>query len=495
MENLYDDDDDADADDLDRNYFNDGNISSYDDVQAITPKTQPVSPSKTNESAVDFSKIHTGSPSSYNPGAKLDPSSLQTNKDSRTLGNGSIGFNKDREEITFSQEPYTPSERDYPVDKSKKKDDDDEQPKKKVRYMDSARFIIASVFIAVAIVAVVVVTVEYENTPDTRPRPSASSVDFQCILIPNDTTAAKKLKFNTTIEILCDYSEKIASDVYNSTLLMEFKPEYYLLQTQNAIEINHTLLPTTVQAGRWQISVSHPHRRIRILGDPVKCGGDGYFRITLIQKPNKIYPSDVNIQIESETSEVQLEVGQSEADGQYQITCSSTSDCTPAPITLLGSLGNKVVPLYGVNFTCIIKYNDYDGWSVSCTGSIPKSVVSSIDEITCRPILEDKKEADKTEAKVSKDVLLCNNDETCNFQCPKQNQDKYYSDPKFCNIFHRCVDERLYTAPCGKGTYFSTKTCACSHINDVIGENSCNTDGLRLKGGNDKELCDDSTRR
>nr|XP_034330325.1 uncharacterized protein LOC105322631 isoform X8 [Crassostrea gigas] len=490
MENLYDDDDDADADDLDRNYFNDGNISSYDDVQAITPKTQPVSPS-----AVDFSKIHTGSPSSYNPGAKLDPSSLQTNKDSRTLGNGSIGFNKDREEITFSQEPYTPSERDYPVDKSKKKDDDDEQPKKKVRYMDSARFIIASVFIAVAIVAVVVVTVEYENTPDTRPRPSASSVDFQCILIPNDTTAAKKLKFNTTIEILCDYSEKIASDVYNSTLLMEFKPEYYLLQTQNAIEINHTLLPTTVQAGRWQISVSHPHRRIRILGDPVKCGGDGYFRITLIQKPNKIYPSDVNIQIESETSEVQLEVGQSEADGQYQITCSSTSDCTPAPITLLGSLGNKVVPLYGVNFTCIIKYNDYDGWSVSCTGSIPKSVVSSIDEITCRPILEDKKEADKTEAKVSKDVLLCNNDETCNFQCPKQNQDKYYSDPKFCNIFHRCVDERLYTAPCGKGTYFSTKTCACSHINDVIGENSCNTDGLRLKGGNDKELCDDSTRR
>lgn len=473
MENLFDDDDADDADDLDRNYFNDGNISS----------------------AVDFSKIHTGSPSSYNPGAKLDPSSLQTNKDSRTLGNGSIGFNKDREEITFSQEPYTPSERDYPVDKSKKKDDDDEQPKKKVRYMDSARFIIASVFIAVAIVAVVVVTVEYENTPDTRPRPSASSVDFQCILIPNDTTAAKKLKFNTTIEILCDYSEKIASDVYNSTLLMEFKPEYYLLQTQNAMEINHTLLPTTVQAGRWQISVSHPQRRIRILGDPVKCGGDGYFRITLIQKPNKIYPSDVNIQIESETSEVQLEVGQSEADGQYQITCSSTSDCTPAPITLLGSLGNKVVPLYGVNFTCIIKYNDYDGWSVSCTGSIPKSVVSSIDEITCRPILEDKKEADKTEAKVSKDVLLCNNDETCNFQCPKQNQDKYYSDPKFCNIFHRCVNERLYTAPCGKGTYFSTKRCACSHINDVIGENSCNTDGLRLKGGNDKELCDDSTRR
>lgn len=111
-----------------------------------------------------------------------------------------------------------------------------------------------------------------------------------------------------------------------------------------------------------------------------------------------------------ENSDVQLEVGQAEDDGNYKITCSSTSDCAPAPITLLGTLGNKVVPLYGVNFTCIISYNDYDGWSVSCDGSIPKSVVSSIDEITCRPILKDQTEANQTEAKVSKDVLLCRDD-------------------------------------------------------------------------------------
>lgn len=486
MENVFDDDDDDDN--LDKNYFNDGRVSkSYDDVDAITPHTQPVSPS-----AIDFSKIHTGSPSSYNPGSKLDPSSLQTKKDSRTLGNGFIGFNKDREEITFPQ-TYTPSERDDPIDKSKEKDDDDEKPRsrKKVRYMESARFIIASVFIAVVIVALVVVTLEYEKAPD--PKTSASSVDFQCVLNSTDTTATTKLKFNTTIEIWCDYSETVAIDIYNSTLLMEFKPEYYLLQTQNTIEINHSLLPSTVQAGRWQISVSS--RSIRIRGDPVKCGGEGYFNIALIQNPNKRFLSIVNIQIESEASAVQLEVGQSEADGQYQITCSSTSDCTPAPITLLGSFGNKVVPLYGVNFTCIIKYNDYDGWSVGCTGSIPKSVVSSIDEITCRPVIQNQIEADKTEAKVSKDVLLCNNDETCNFQCPIQNQDRYYSDPKFCNIFHRCVDERLYTAPCSKGTYFSTQTCACSHINDVISEKSCNTDGLRLEGGNDKKLCTDSSGR
>lgn len=118
-------------------------------------------------------------------------------------------------------------------------------------------------------------------------------------MISNDTTttATIKLKFNTTIEIWCDYSETVASAIYNSTLLMEFKPEYYLLQTQNAMEINHSLLPRTVEAGRWQISVSP--RKIRIRGDPVKCGGDGHFNITLIQKPNKRFQSVVNIQIES----------------------------------------------------------------------------------------------------------------------------------------------------------------------------------------------------
>lgn len=463
---------------------------SYDDVDAITPHTEPVSPS-----AIDFSKIYTGTPNSYYPGSKLDPSYLQTKKDSRSPGNGSIGFNKDRAEITLNQS-YTPSERDDHVDKSKEKEDDDEKTRsrKKVRYMNSARFIIASVFIALGIVATVVLTVEYEKIPD--PQTSALSVDFECVLSSSDkTTKAKKLRFNTTIEIMCEYSETIAEGIYNSTLLMEFKPEYYLLQTQNTKEINHTLLPTSVQAGRWQIITNISPREIRIRGDPVKCGGDGHFNITLLQNPDKKFQSVVNIQIESETSAVQLEVGQSEADGKYQITCSSTSDCTPAPITLLGTFGNKVVPLYGVNFTCIIQYNDYDGWSVGCTGSIPKSVVSSIDDITCRPVLQNELEADKTEAKVSKDVLLCNNDETCNFQCPIENQDKYYSDPKFCNIFHRCVNERLYTAPCGKGTYFSTQTCACSHIDDVIREKSCNLDGIRLKAGNEKKLCTDSTGR
>lgn len=188
-----------------------------------------------------------------------------------------------------------------------------------------------------------------------------------------------------------------------------------------------------------------------------------------------------------------MEVGQLAVDEQFEIRCSSTSGCTPASINLIGTLGNTTFPLYGMNFTCITTYNGDDGWSVGCTGSIPESVVSSIDEITCRPVLRNQTEADEAEAKISKEVLVCNDSLNCSFDCSGDNQDKYYSNPKFCNIFHRCVDKRLFTAPCGKGAYFSTQTCVCSNIDDVIKEIGCDKDGMRLNVENVKTLCMYST--
>lgn len=65
-----------------------------------------------------------------------------------------------------------------------------------------------------------------------------------------------------------------------------------------------------------------------------------------------------------------------------------------------------------MNFICIIIYNGDDGWFVGCIGSIFESVVSFIDEIMCCFIFEDKKEVDKMEVKVFKDVFFCNNDES-----------------------------------------------------------------------------------
>uniref|UniRef100_A0A8W8MKT4 Chitin-binding type-2 domain-containing protein n=1 Tax=Magallana gigas TaxID=29159 RepID=A0A8W8MKT4_MAGGI len=194
-----------------------------------------------------------------------------------------------------------------------------------------------------------------------------------------------------------------------------------------------------------------------------------------------------------ELSPVRMEVDQSAVDEQFEIRCSSTSGCTPASINLIGTLGNTTFPLYGMNFTCITTYNGDDGWSVGCTGSIPESVVSSIDDITCRPVLQNQTEADEAEVKISKEVLVCNDSLNCSFDCSGDNQDKYYSNPKFCNIFHRCVDKRLYTAPCGKGAYFSTQTCVCSNIDDVIKEIGCDKDGMRLNVENVKTLCTYST--
>lgn len=188
-----------------------------------------------------------------------------------------------------------------------------------------------------------------------------------------------------------------------------------------------------------------------------------------------------------------MEVGQSAVDEQFEIRCLSTSGCTSASINFIGTLGNTTFPLYGMNFTCITTYNGDDGWSVGCTGSIPESVVSSIDEITCRPVLRNQTEADEAEVKISKEVLVCNDSLNCSFDCSGDNQDRFYSDPKFCNIFHRCEDDRLYTAPCGKGEYFSTQACVCSHIDDVIKEMGCDRDGMRLNVENVKTICTDST--
>uniref|UniRef100_A0A8W8IJV0 Chitin-binding type-2 domain-containing protein n=1 Tax=Magallana gigas TaxID=29159 RepID=A0A8W8IJV0_MAGGI len=140
-----------------------------------------------------------------------------------------------------------------------------------------------------------------------------------------------------------------------------------------------------------------------------------------------------------------------------------------------------------------IMYQKASGPKAGCTGSIPESVVSSIDEITCRPVLQNQTEADEAEVKISKEVLVCNDSLNCSFDCSGDNQDRYYSDPKFCNIFHRCEDDRLYTAPCSKRAYFSTQACVCSHIDDVIKEMGCDRDGMRLNVENVKTLCTDST--
>ena len=54
----------------------------------------------------------------------------------------------------------------------------------------------------------------------------------------------------------------------------------------------------------------------------------------------------------------------------------------------------------GVNFTCTISYNDYTGYSVSCVGSIPVTLMDHFEKITCRPrsSLIDEEDSKKLEA-------------------------------------------------------------------------------------------------
>nr|XP_034315910.1 uncharacterized protein LOC105344709 isoform X3 [Crassostrea gigas] len=403
---------------------------------------------------IDSTKALRGLPPSYVriPGSHLDPLA-----DSQLPNNGTLMWNKNVEESNVSQFTYNS------VNTPNENGDGAEKPvsKAKFRYIKFARFVIASVFIAVTVVVIAAVTIMYQKAPGPGPKAEDYSKEFQNI-------------------------EQIIS---NSSLLLEFNPNIYRLQAQHFPEINQTLQSETISAGRWIIRSSPI---IEIRGGPVNCGDEGQLVITL-QTPIRSYKHQVDVQIESELSPVRMEVGQSAVDKQFEIRCSSTSGCTPASITLIGTLGNTTFPLYGMNFTCITTYNGGDGWSVGCTGSIPESVVSSIDEITCRPVLQNQTEADEAEAKISKEVLVCNDSLNCSFDCSGDNQDRYYSDPKFCNIFHRCEDDRLYTAPFGKGEYFSTQACDCSHIDDVIKEMGCDRDGMRLNVENVKTICTDST--
>ncbi|XP_065925217.1 uncharacterized protein [Magallana gigas] len=430
---------------------------------------------------INSTKALRGLPPSYVPGSHLDPLA-----DSQLPNNGTLMWNKNVEESNVSQFTYNS------VNTPNENGDGAEKPvsKAKFRYIKFARFVIASVFIAVTVVVIAAVTIMYQKAPGPDPKAEDYSKEFQCFLSSDNTTTTHwKLRFNTAIVILCNYSENIEQIISNSSLLLEFNPNIYRLQAQHFPEINQTLQSETISAGRWIIRSSPI---IEIRGGPVNCGDEGQLVITL-QTPIRSYKHQVDVQIESELSSVRMEVGQSAVDKQFEIRCSSTSGCTPASINLIGTLRNTTFPLYGMNFTCITTYNGDDGWSVGCTGSIPESVVSSIDEITCRPVLQNQTEAGEAEVKISKEVLVCNDSLNCSFDCSGDNQDKYYSNPKFCNIFHRCVDKRLYTAPCGKGAYFSTQTCVCSNIDDVIKEIGCDKDGMRLNVENVKTLCMYST--
>ena len=87
------------------------------------------------------------------------------------------------------------------------------------------------------------------------------------------------------------------NNIFNSTLLVLFKPKYNLIQIYDSVEVNQTLHSDIIREGRWEISIK-TSTNIEIKGDPVKCGGDGKYEITL-QINNKSYTSQVSVEVES----------------------------------------------------------------------------------------------------------------------------------------------------------------------------------------------------
>ena len=114
-------------------------------------------------------------------------------------------------------------------------------------------------------------------------------------------------------------------------------------------------------------------------------------------------------------SEIDFQVGrQSDTSDLYDITCSATSECTPIPMLLLGTIGDRTVPLFGSNFECVIRYFEETGWSANCTGTMAKGVLESFGSILCRTsTTENVTTGEPQETSLTKQQFLCDDEGTC----------------------------------------------------------------------------------
>ncbi|CAG2241658.1 unnamed protein product [Mytilus edulis] len=398
------------------------------------------------------------------PGASFNPLDGESH-----IGNGGLGVALTEPSTSKKYTDY-----DYITEDNYGKEDKDA---KSDRYVWLCKFITGIVVILVAIVGTVYFILYY-----THPQVLTITTPTPSRLPQNCTRSQEEIHFKEVFTITCMIS---VSDQYQlNTLYINYKPQYGSYKPDEAYNLSLTQIEPD-QSG-WTITVlnSSSPVHINITREPVKCdsGGEYIFRFMAVNSTNSAHEFEVSkhtelITIESKVSDVSLQVKQNNVSGGfYEVSCSAQSACTPAPITLLGVFvgdnSKSAQPIFGSNFTCIINYNDNDGWTVKCTGTIPENVYSSLNSIACRPTTGNQTIDDKKEIEYE----ICRD---CIFECPNDNYDTYWFDHKICNIFHRCFNGHLYTQPCPPATYFNTNSCTCDHTDNLPGK--CNDQNERVK--------------
>lgn len=414
------------------------------------------------------------------PGASFNP------LDTSPIVNGgpSLAFTEPSTSKKYSEYNYKAEDTAYGKE--------DKDGAKSDRYVWLCKFITGIVVILVAIVGTVYFILYYTHPKLQDPR-TEPQVLLTTTLRPSDVTphclrSQEEIHFKDVFTINC----MIPVSYQLNKLYINYKPQYGSYKSDEVYNFSLTQMETAHSG--WNITVlsnngdSSP-AHVNITREPVKCDSGGEYTFRFMAAINSTHEFEVSkhtelLTIESKVSDVSLQVKQNNASGGfYEVSCSAQSACTPAPITLLGVFigdNSKSQPIFGSNFTCIINYNDNDGWTVKCTGTIPENVYSSLNSIACRPTTGNQTVDDKKEIEYE----ICRD---CIFKCPDEIGDSYWFDHKICNIFHRCYNGDLYTRPCPPSTYFNTNSCTCDHTNNLPGE--CDEQNERVKLLDERASC------
>lgn len=211
---------------------------------------------------------------------------------------------------------------------------------------------------------------------------------------------------------------------------------------------------------------------LHLNGPTASCSSGGVYKLQVFGNNNKtVSTAEMLITVKSEILKVNVSLKQSTEDNHtdFTIGCSTKSGCEQSFVDFFAEINKEEQYLRGVNFSCTIEYNDYDGYSVSCMGRIPDFLMSQFGKITCRPrskLLDDLKEEEKEELEEILELPDCDLTKHCGYEC-KDVGDYYVVNTGRCDIFHRCFTKQVYTSFCAPGTFFDPFVCACRHTTDL----------------------------
>ncbi|XP_052782429.1 uncharacterized protein LOC128218779 isoform X2 [Mya arenaria] len=219
-------------------------------------------------------------------------------------------------------------------------------------------------------------------------------------------------------------------------------------------------------------------------GPDATCSSSGIYTLYFYKDDGDVlfYTRNLNVTVISEVKRVNISLSQqitTDNTTDFTIGCSTNSGCEQSFVDFFAEINKEEQYLRGVNFTCTITYNDYDGYSVSCIGVIPEFLLAQFERITCKPrsrLLDDLDEDELTKLEQEFELKECDLLTHCGYECTKDIEDYFAVDSYRCDIFHRCVGRRVYTSYCSPGTFFDPRpeNCACKHRQEVTW---CRQDG------------------